>query len=67
MHTITALVFDDFETLDLFGPVEMFGSLPEHYLILHGRYTCQARTPKCGACPVYEECMFKDKAMFLEL
>ena len=38
-----------------------------HYLILHGRYTCQARTPKCGACPVYEECMFKDKAGFLEL
>ena len=38
-----------------------------HYLILHGRYTCQARTPKCGACPVYEECMFKDKGGFLEL
>ena len=31
MHTMTALVFDDFETLDLFGPVEMFGRLPEHY------------------------------------
>ena len=38
-----------------------------HYLILHGRYTCQARTPKCGACPIYDECMFKDKAAFLEL
>ena len=38
-----------------------------HYLILHGRYTCQARTPKCGACPVYDECMFKDRAAFLEL
>ena len=38
-----------------------------HYLILHGRYTCQARTPKCGACPVYEECMFKDKQVFAEL
>lgn len=38
-----------------------------HYLILHGRYTCQSRTPKCGACPVYDECMFKDKAVFLEL
>ena len=38
-----------------------------HYLILHGRYTCQARTPKCGACPVYNECMFKDKAAFIEL
>lgn len=38
-----------------------------HYLILHGRYTCQARTPKCGACPVYQECRFKDKAAFAEL
>lgn len=38
-----------------------------HYLILHGRYTCQARTPKCGACPVYDECMFKDKVGFVEL
>lgn len=38
-----------------------------HYLILHGRYTCQARSPKCGACPVYEECMFKDKAAFAEI
>ncbi|MEN6668809.1 DJ-1/PfpI family protein [Psychrobacter sp. B38] len=33
MHTITALVFDDFETLDLFGPIEMFGRLPEQYRI----------------------------------
>lgn len=38
-----------------------------HYLILHGRYTCQARTPKCGACPVYDECMFKDKAAFIDI
>lgn len=38
-----------------------------HYLILHGRYTCQARMPKCGTCPVYDECRFKDKAAFLEL
>ncbi|ANB92429.1 endonuclease III [Moraxella ovis] len=32
-----------------------------HYLILHGRYTCMARSPKCGACVVFDECMFKDK------
>lgn len=31
MQTVTALVFNDFETLDLFGPVEMFGSLSEDY------------------------------------
>ncbi len=33
MQTLTALIFDDFETLDLFGPIEMFGSLPTHYRI----------------------------------
>lgn len=32
-----------------------------HYLILHGRYTCMARSPKCGSCVVFDECMFKDK------
>lgn len=37
-----------------------------HYLILHGRYTCKARTPECGKCPVFEECMFKDKTLFME-
>ena len=37
-----------------------------HYLILHGRYTCTARSPKCGACVVYNECMFKDKQHFAE-
>lgn len=33
MNTITALLFDDFETLDLFGPIEMFGSMPDYYRI----------------------------------
>ena len=46
---------------------EDFMMSAHHYLILHGRYTCQARSPKCGACPVYDECMFKDKAAFAEL
>ena len=32
-----------------------------HWLILHGRYTCVARTPRCGACPVRSPCGFKDK------
>ena len=27
-----------------------------HLLILHGRYTCLARTPKCDACPVTDVC-----------
>lgn len=38
-----------------------------HYLILHGRYTCMARSPKCGACVVFDECMFKDKQKWAEL
>ena len=33
-----------------------------HWLILHGRYVCVARSPKCGNCIVYDECRFKDKA-----
>ena len=33
-----------------------------HWLILHGRYTCLARKPRCGECPVYEPCGWKDKA-----
>lgn len=37
-----------------------------HYLILHGRYTCKARSPECGKCPVFDECMFKNKGLFIE-
>lgn len=37
-----------------------------HWLILHGRYTCVARKPKCGACPVYDICGFKRKQDFIE-
>ncbi len=33
-----------------------------HWLILHGRYTCLARKPKCGECHVYGPCGWKDKA-----
>ena len=32
-----------------------------HWLILHGRYICKARTPECWHCPVYDVCEFKDK------
>ena len=32
-----------------------------HYLILHGRYTCLARKPLCGRCPIYEQCGFAEK------
>ncbi len=32
-----------------------------HWLILHGRYICMARKPKCAECPIYQWCEFKDK------
>jgi endonuclease-3 len=32
-----------------------------HWLILHGRYTCKARKPLCGACPVRDLCRYRDK------
>ncbi len=32
-----------------------------HWLILHGRYICQARKPKCGECIIYDLCEYKRK------
>lgn len=32
-----------------------------HWLILHGRYICVARKPKCGICPIAEDCLYEDK------
>jgi endonuclease-3 len=32
-----------------------------HWLILHGRYVCKARTPECWRCPVVDLCAFKPK------
>ena len=34
-----------------------------HWLILHGRYTCLARRPKCTACPIADLCTSKDKVV----
>jgi endonuclease-3 len=36
-----------------------------HWLILHGRYTCIARKPRCGACLIEDLCEFKDKRDYL--
>lgn len=32
-----------------------------HWLILHGRYTCTARKPKCPSCPVRDICQWTEK------
>lgn len=32
-----------------------------HWLILHGRYTCIARNPKCDSCVIFDECEWKDR------
>ncbi len=33
-----------------------------HWMILHGRYICIARKPKCGICPIRDLCQFEDKS-----
>jgi endonuclease III len=33
-----------------------------HWLILHGRYICKARTPECWRCVVADLCAFKEKS-----
>ena len=32
-----------------------------HWLILHGRYICQARRPRCKICPIEDLCPFEEK------
>ncbi|MCE8014902.1 endonuclease III [Halomonas sp. MCCC 1A17488] len=32
-----------------------------HWLILHGRYTCVARRPRCGSCVIEDLCEYKEK------
>lgn len=34
-----------------------------HWLILHGRYTCTARKPKCGSCIIEDLCEYKQKSI----
>ena len=40
---------------------EEFKKDAHHWLILHGRYTCIARNPKCFACSIFEFCDWKQK------
>ena len=36
-------------------------AIAHHWLILHGRYICTARTPKCAGCPIREWCKWEGK------
>ncbi|MCL6697995.1 endonuclease III [Sphingomonas sp. NSE70-1] len=40
---------------------EPFVTHAHHWLILHGRYICKARTPECWHCPVADLCAYKPK------
>lgn len=40
---------------------ERFLDHAHHWLILHGRYTCKARAPDCGACAIADVCDGKGK------
>ncbi len=40
---------------------EQFRRDAHHWLILHGRYTCIARKPRCGSCVLEDLCQFKEK------
>ncbi|MCW9023841.1 MAG: endonuclease III [Gammaproteobacteria bacterium] len=42
---------------------EEFKQDAHHWLILHGRYTCIARKPRCGSCIIEDLCEFKDKPL----
>ncbi len=37
-----------------------------HWLILHGRYTCVARRPRCAACSIFDLCEWKEKHLYVE-
>jgi endonuclease-3 len=46
--------------LEKFTPDE-FRKDAHHWLILHGRYICKARTPECWRCPIAAWCEYKPK------
>ena len=41
-------------------PAEYLGH-SHHWLILHGRYICTARKPRCGDCPIADLCAYQEK------
>ena len=45
---------------DVPGPYRVHA---HHWLILHGRYVCKARTPECWRCPIADVCAWPDKTL----
>ncbi len=52
---------DDVEAILMRVIPEEFLYHAHHWLILHGRYTCVARSPKCEACIIADLCKSKEK------
>ncbi len=50
------------QRLEKFVPEE-YKLHAHHWLILHGRYTCVARKPKCGACAIFDLCEYRQKTL----
>ncbi len=50
------------DKLNRFVPAE-FKHDAHHWLILHGRYTCTARKPRCAACVITDLCDYPSKAI----
>lgn len=48
--------------LEKFTPTE-YKKDAHHWLILHGRYTCVARKPRCGSCIIEDLCEYKEKVL----
>lgn len=42
---------------------DAFRTHAHHWLILHGRYICKARTPECWHCPIVDLCRYRDKRL----
>ena len=40
---------------------DIFKKDAHHLLILHGRYTCTARNPKCSSCIIFNDCEWEDR------
>jgi len=41
---------------------EAFRQDVHHWLILHGRYVCTARQPRCADCLIHDLCEYPDKS-----